>query len=66
MKLGPMTIHVEVSRDPCSCGAAPSKATVPVKVSFTPAGFLDYTLRLDVGRVERDATAALACKRCEL
>lgn len=70
MKLGPMTIQVEVSREPCQCGTAPTRATIPVALSLSsgrmfPTGLV-CDLAIDVEHAERDAVKALACKRCEL
>ena len=75
MKLGPLVIQVEVSREPCNCGAGPVKATVPVTVGMTPTRIdnvmttglmFNVQLAIDSTQVERDAVKALACKRCEL
>jgi hypothetical protein len=59
-------IHVQVSRHPCQCGAAPTTASIPVTLGLTPAEYGDHNIRIDAGQVERDAVATLACKRCEL
>lgn len=71
MKLGPFTIQIDVSREPCQCGAGPVTATVPVTLTMepAPASTLDrlvFNLAIDATQAQRDTVKVLACKRCEL
>ena len=65
MKLGPLVIQVEVSREPCQCGTVPIKATVPVTLSMVLVD-RTCTFSVDPQTVRSAAMKALACKRCEL
>lgn len=75
MTLASFTLDVEINRDPCSCGAAPTAAIVPVRVtaeasqqlqSESESGRLLCAMEIDAILAEREIMRRLACKRCEL
>lgn len=77
MTLASFTLDVEINRDPCACGAAPTSAIVPIRLTAeadrrlqsdreSPQGQFTWVMEIDTMLAEREIMRRLACKRCEL